>query len=124
MRNPILIKSYYAPAAVAGYLILKPVAGGVGLATAATDLLLGVSDAMGAAAGGMVDVTELGRSEVLSGGVIAHGDPLTSDGQGRAIKAVPAAAAITRIIGFAVMDANLGDIFEYSSAPGIIARSA
>ena len=79
---------------------------------------------MGADAGKMVDVAQAGWSEVRCGGVIANGDPLTANGSSFAIKAVPAAGVITRIIGFAMSDGNDGDIIPYLIAPGVIAKSA
>jgi hypothetical protein len=124
MSNQLLTKSFYSALAIAPYLLTKSSAGGAALASAATDALLGSSGAMGVQAGGMLDVMQVGFDEVTSGGVITDGDPLTSDAQGRAIKAVPGVGVITRIIGFARADANLGDIFHFQVAHGVIAKSA
>lgn len=122
--TPTFIKSFAALAVIAGNLIVKAGTNGVSVASAATDPLIGVADSMGAAAGAMLDVPQAGWHEVRCGGVVTNGDPLTSDATGRAIKAVPTANAITRIVGFAMSDGNDGDIIPYLIAPGVIAKSA
>lgn len=126
MTTPILIKSFRAgAAAIAGFLILKFGAGGVAeVATAGTDPLIGAAGSLGAPANGMVDVTEVGWSEVRAGGNIAYGDPLTANNLGKAIKAVPVAGSVVRIIGFARSDASDGDIIPYLVAPGVLATPA
>ena len=61
------------------------------------------------------------QPEVEAGGAIAAGDPLTSDAQGRAVKA---AAAGDRIIGFACKAATeAGEIIDYQFAPGFLATA-
>lgn len=126
MTTPILTKSFrVGAAAIAGLLIMKFGTGGAAeLATAGTDPLIGSAGSLGAPANGMVDVTEVGWSEVRAGGNIAYGDPLTANGSGKAIKAVPVAGSVVRIIGFARMDAADGDIFPYLVAPGVLATPA
>lgn len=121
--TPILIKSFRAgAAAIDGYLIVKSVSGHVELATAGTDPLVGAAGQFGAPANGMVDVTEVGWSEVRAGGNIADGDPLTANNLGKAIKAVPVNGTNVRIIGFARSDAADGDIIPYIAAPGILPK--
>ncbi|MFT4162851.1 hypothetical protein [Shinella sp.] len=123
--TPILIKSFRAgAAAIAGYLIVKSVGGHAELATASTDPLIGAAGSLGAPAGGMVDVTEAGWSEVRAGGNISDGDPLTANNLGKAIKAVPVAGSVVRIIGFARSDASDDDVIPYLVAPGVIATPA
>lgn len=125
MTTPVLIKSFRTgSAAIVGYLILKSVGGRAEVATAATDPLIGAAGSLGAPADGMVDVTEVGWSEVRAGGNIADGDPLTADNAGKAVKAVPVAGSVVRIIGFARQDAADGDIIPYLAAPGVIATPA
>lgn len=124
--NPLLIKSYRVASAIAAHLIVAAAAGNeVTQATANADLLIGVAGSMGASAtGDMVDVVKVGREEVLAGGTVSFGDPLTSDADGKAIKAVPVASTIVRIIGFAEVDAEAGDIFPFHVAPGILTNPA
>ena len=117
-------KGIRAITAIAPFLIVKAVAGGVAVASAATDPLIGTSDSLGCAVDKMLDVAMGNQPDVTAGGAITFGDELTSDAQGRAIKAVPVTGVITRTIGFAMSDANLGDIFPYHYAPGTIAKSA
>lgn len=119
--NPVLTKSYRASAAIVGFLIAK--ASGdrtVAPATAATDLLIGAADELGADAGGMLDVVEVGVSRVRVGGNVSFGDPLTSDGQSRAVKAVPAAGTVVRIIGFARADGAVDEIIPFLAAPSVM----
>jgi hypothetical protein len=49
---------------------------------------------MGGSTGGMVDVVRAGLASVRLGGTVAAGDPLTSDANGKAVKAVPARRSI------------------------------
>lgn len=121
--TPTFIKSFRALVAVAGNLIVKAGVDGVSVAGSGTDPLIGTSDSMGAHADAMVDVVQGGHGEVRAGGTFAFGDPLTSDAQGRAIKAEPAAGTVVRIIGFAMQDADENDIVPYLFAPGCIAAA-
>ena len=126
MTTPVLIKSFRATAvAIAGYLILKAAADRkVAVASAGTDALIGAAGSMGAPADGMVDVTVAGWDEVRAGGNISFGDPLTSNNVGKAVKAVPVAGSVVRIIGFAMSDASADDIIPYQVAPGVLATPA
>ncbi|WP_439604381.1 hypothetical protein [Shinella sp.] len=124
--TPILTKSFrVGAAAIAGFLIAKFGAGGAAeVASAATDPLIGAAGSMGAPAGGMLDVTEVGWSEVRAGGNISWGDPLTANNLGKAVKAVPVAGSVVSIIGFARSDASDGDVIPYIVAPGVLATPA
>lgn len=79
--------SYVAEAAVPRYRIVKPgAAGGVVLATAATDKLLGTAgNEPGASTGEVVDLAVGPLPKVVLGGTVAQGDLLTSDANGKAI---------------------------------------
>lgn len=90
-------------------------------ATAATDALMGTSDDLGAQANDRVDVCMGGLPEVEAGGTLAAGDPITSDSEGKAVKAT---AAGNRIIGFAMTSASSGDIIPYQFAPGTLGVAA
>lgn len=119
--TPILIKSFRASAAVAGHVIVA--AGAANEITAANGAgakSLGVTDGMGAAAGGMGDVVQLGWGEVRVGANVEFGDPLTADANGFAVPAEPTAGTDVRIVGWAMSDGGPGDIIPLHVVPGII----
>lgn len=124
--TPLLTKSFRATAAaIAGYLIIKANAGGlVSVAAAGTDPLLGTSGSLGAPANGIADVVQVGWDEVRVGGDVTFGDPLTANAAGKAVKAVPVAGSVIRIIGYAMSDGADGDIIPYQVAPGVLPRPA
>jgi hypothetical protein len=76
--------------AVTAYHIVQETGtdGQVALATAASQKLCGVTTNLDFAAGETGDICKGGIAPVIFGGAVAAGDPLTSDGTGRAIKAV------------------------------------
>ncbi|MCK4786215.1 MAG: DUF2190 family protein [Desulfobacteraceae bacterium] len=122
MKKPILIMTFVAEAAVAPYRIVK---GGttdddVLQGAAVTDGLRGVCGALNADAGERVDISLVGIEEVEYGGTIAKDDPITSDANGKAVKAAPAAGVNNRIIGFAMVAGVSGDIGSVLIAPGQI----
>ncbi|WP_296579662.1 capsid cement protein [Xanthobacter sp.] len=114
--SPLLIKSFAAAAAVAGYRIVTLGAGGAAQGAAAPGDIIGVSDSLGADAGGMLDVIMVGAGEVTCGGNVAAGKPLTADAQGRAVQAT--AGAGVRIVGFALAAGAVGDVIPVHVAPG------
>ena len=118
--QPGFIKSRPTPQAVAPYAIVAFTGAGsaVRQAIAATDPLAGVADSMGSQAGGMADVQLTQIADFQAGGTIAPGDPLTSDANGRAVKAVKQVGAIVNVIALAQAPALVGDVF-----PGLIAPS-
>lgn len=124
MSRP-LIKSYLGAADIAAYLIVKAAAASVDTtvraAAAATDALIGVAGSMGGESGKPVDVTILGPAEVRLGGTVSFGDPLTSDGNGKAIKAVGAAATTKFIVAYALAPGVADDVIPIRVAPGILA---
>ncbi|WP_273792385.1 capsid cement protein [Brucella anthropi] len=124
MNTPIFTKSFCSLVDVPAYTILKADVNGVSLASANTDPLIGASDSMGAPAGGMADCIQGGWSEVRAGGAFVFGDPLTSDDQGRAIKAEAKAGTVVRIIGHAMADAAENDIVPYLCGLGSIGAAA
>jgi hypothetical protein len=77
---------------------------------------------MGCDASEMLDVIMAGEGEVTAGGNIAFGDPLTSDANGKAVKAVVTSSASVRIAGFANQAAVAGDVFRYTIAPGFLTK--
>lgn len=122
MRNEGLQKTLIAGAAVSKNRILK-----FGAAddtaihgAASTDLLIGVSDNLGASSGEPFDVIIDGIALVEYGGNVTRGDLLTSDSVGRAIAAAPAAGVNARVIGVAMLSGVSGDIGSVRIAPGRI----
>ncbi|MEI6158362.1 MAG: capsid cement protein [Roseococcus sp.] len=71
----------------------------------------------GAASGERMDIALGGLVEVVAGGTIAAGDPVTSDASGAAVIAAPAAGVNARVLGFAHEAAVAGDIFRVLLSP-------
>lgn len=119
-----LIKSRLAAGAIAANRLVKRTAnrGEAAQAAASTDAIAGVSDGMGAsAAGQMCDVHELGLYDVVAGGNLAAGDPVTSDANGKAVKAVkPGAGVRTFCAGTVQEPAVIDDIVPIMVAPFVI----
>lgn len=122
------IKSYIGAVAVDPYLIVKAAAPTTGTTVrpgaAATDALLGVTDALGGDQGGTVDVTLAGPAEVRLGGNVAFGDPLTSDANGKAIKAVVVSGQSVVVIGWAGAPGALDDIIPITVAKSYLSKPA
>ncbi|HEY0466067.1 MAG TPA: hypothetical protein VGC79_17775 [Polyangiaceae bacterium] len=119
---PKLIKSFGAGGALGAYRIVKNGAadGTVLIAAAATDKLLGVTDRIATASGDVADIVLSGSGELVAGGNVAFGDPITSDAAGAGVVAAPAGGANVRIIGFALSSAVANDIFPIRVAPGFM----
>jgi len=126
MSNALLVKSYTATAvAIDPFLIVAATAlDKVMAAVAATDLLRGTAGSMGAPADGLVDVDMVGVSKVKLGGTVANGEPITSDGASKGIKALPANSTQVRIIGFALQAGVAGDLIDYHVAPGCLSKAS
>lgn len=108
MHNDGLVKAFVATTAVGQYLLVRATSGGAGLATAATDPLIGVCDSpKGAAQGEAMDVVLSDIAQVRYGGTVAAGDLLTSDAQGRAIATTTAGQ---RVVGIALVAGAVDDI--------------
>jgi hypothetical protein len=122
MSNPVLIKSFPIAAALAGNLIvaLSGTDNEAEGATANTDAIFGVSERMGAAAGGQLDVVLSGTYDVVAGGDVTAGDFITADANSKGIPAAPAAGNVVRYAGIALLDAVAGDLFPILVAPGAI----
>jgi hypothetical protein len=125
---PTFIKSHEASADIEAFRIARFSDAGasqkVAQGSAATDALIGVFDRMGGATGGMVDVVRAGLASVRLGGTVAAGDPLTSDANGKAVKALAAAGATRRIVGFADQPGVADDIIDAWIAPGLLHEPA
>ncbi|SFF13466.1 capsid cement protein [Nitrosomonas sp. Nm166] len=122
MANEMLNKNYTAGGAISAYRIVKAGAndGEVLQAAAATDLLMGVCGAIAPASGERVDIVKVGIAQVEFGGTVTRGQPVTSDANGKAVAAAPAAGVNNRIIGFAEVSAVSGDIADVLIAPGLM----
>ncbi len=126
MSNPGLTKTRTASGAIAARRIVKFTAndGEAAQASAATDKLMGISTIIPTDSGGRVDVVLEGTALCEFGGVTAPGDPVTSDANGKAILAAPAAGTRARIIGFAMDVTADGVIAGVKLAPGFITTPA
>lgn len=115
-------RSAKAEAAVEAYRIVKfgTADDTVIKAAASGDLLIGTSDGLDKATGEMVDYSVGSVHEVRLGGTVTRGQPLTSDANGKAIAAAPAAGANVRIIGFAAQSGVLDDVIRYFYSPGLM----
>ncbi|MNU42689.1 hypothetical protein D3C71_314540 [compost metagenome] len=83
----------------------------VGLATSATDDIIGVTADVGAEApGDLVDVYRSGPANVDFGGNVGRGKEVVSDANGKAVQAAPAAGTICRVGGLAEQSHVAGDI--------------
>lgn len=122
MSNPILIKSFPIAAALEGNLIvaLSGADNEAEGATANTDAIFGVSERMGAAAGGQLDVVLSGTYDVVAGGNVTAGNFITADANSKGIPAAPSAGNVVRYAGIALLDAVDGDLFPILVAPGAI----
>lgn len=117
---PTLTIAFEAAQDVAPFRIVR-ITGNTGFVTngsnSNTALLIGVSDAMGGTAGGMVDVHLDGTADVEVGGVVPAGQPVTANATGQAVAST--AGAGRRIIGFALQHGTAaGDIIKVRLAPG------
>jgi folate-dependent tRNA-U54 methylase TrmFO/GidA len=119
MSNPGLIKSKRVEGDVNPYRFVKhgSADGVVAQGAAATDALCGVSHNVGAEDGGIVDVIKSDITEIEYGGTVAAGDPLTSDAEGKAIKATVSGS---RVGGYAEVSAVAGDIADMYINLGIL----
>lgn len=122
MSNELLLKSYVAQGAIAKYRIVAfgTADGTVVASSAATSLHIGVNAELDVVSGERVDVIRSGLPLVEYGGAVTRGQPLTSDAQGRAVAAAPAAGSNVRIVGFAETNAVLGDVDRMLFAPGVM----
>lgn len=118
-----IIKNFVASGAIGHQVQVKATAtdGQVALATAATDLVIGVTDYPGGAADGeRIDVVLFGETEVQVGGTIAFGGFFTASAGGKAVAPAPAAGANNRTGGILTIGAVSGDIARVLVIPGQI----
>ncbi len=123
MGNPTLIKEGTAEGAVTKYRIVKLGAsdGGYVQSAAATDFHAGIySENFDVASGERLGIIKQGLADVEYGAAVTRGAPLTSDANGKAVTAAPAAGANVRIIGFAEVSGVAGDIGLAWVSPGLM----
>lgn len=122
MANPDLIKTFTAETAVAPYRAVKHGTADTNVVqgAASTDALLGVSGQVAGDAGKRVDITLADIAEIEYGGAVTRGDWLTSDADGKAVVAAPAAGVNANVLGRAMCSGVLGDIGRCLLAPGRI----
>ena len=112
--NPFT-KSFTASGAIGHRRLVKFTGtdGVVALATAATDLIAGVTDyPSGAADGERIDVILLGPAEVVAGGNISAGASITAGAAGAAVAAAPATGANNVLAGIVLVGAASGDFVK------------
>lgn len=116
-KNPQIIKSFLATAAIAGNLAVKFGADDstVAVATASTDLVIGFTDELGITTdditkGKRVDVVMAGIGEITAGGDVTRGQRLTATTGGKSIAAAPAAGVNAQVSAIALASAADGDI--------------
>lgn len=111
IRHEGLARTYVADAAIAKCRIVK-ITGQKTCAQAAavSDAVVGVADSLGAGSGETLDVILDGVATVQYGGNVAVGALLTTDANGKAVTAAPAAGANNRIIGVALVAGVADDL--------------
>lgn len=119
MNSPDKTLTFDAGAAITKRRIVKPGAADLAVVqgAAATDFLIGVSTDVDSDSGDHVDVILSGVAEVEYGGNVTRGALLTSDADGKAVVAAPAAGANNRVIGIAVISGVSGDIGSVLISP-------
>ena len=99
--------SYTAKEDIQASTIVKFDQDGITTASEKNDKLVGIAGTLGYCEGDSIDIYMTGeRVEVVSGGTFSKGDMLTTDSQGRAVKA----SASSNIIAIALDDAVENDI--------------
>lgn len=115
MSTPTLIRNFVAGTGGIGQNRIARFGaadGEVVASAAAADAHIGVCiQPGGSLAGQRVDIALDGIVEVIAGGTITRGAVLTSDANGAAVTAAPAAGVNNRVLGIAMVSAVAGDIF-------------
>lgn len=119
MANPGLIKTFSANGSISPFRIVSwgTQDHEVKQANGPSIPLVGTADDVGHTSDNQVDVVLGDLPEIEYGGDVLRGDPLTSDADGRAVKATVSGS---RIVGFAHISAAVGVIGPYNHAPGIL----
>jgi hypothetical protein len=124
----ILTKGYQASAAVNPFRFVTHAGDDrvVAQASGVTDKIIGSSDMVGQLTPGQdIDITHIGIGEItLGAGGCTRGDFLTSDANGKAVRAVFQPGSTIYTGGFALESGNAGDVIPYVIAPGFLANEA
>jgi hypothetical protein len=122
VSNPLLSKALTAGGAIAPYRVVKFSAAETAVqSAAATDMHIGVNTDLAVASGERFEVSTHGIAWVEAGAAGTLGGPFTSDAQGRAVNAAPAAGVNNRIGGiFWDAPAAAGDIVRVLLSPGLV----
>jgi len=120
VNNPGIIKAFTAETAIEPYRIVKfgSEDDEVVQEAAVSDGSIGVADKLGGTAGGRVEVSLSGATEVEYGGTITRGALITSDADGKAVASAPAAGVNNRTVGVAMVSGVAGDIGSVLINPG------
>lgn len=121
--NETLVKSYLAQAQIGPYLIVKDgtADGTVTPATAATDKPKGVSvPTITVPSGQRADVVLDGIAQVVLGGTVTRGDPITANATGQGVLAAPGAGVNNHIVGFAEVSGVANDVIPVRLARGVM----
>lgn len=104
--------NYNAEGTIPAYTLVKFGAadGGVVVAAAGTDLIIGGIGRVPAVAGDRIDIIRDDFVEVQLGGTVIRGQKITSDGAGKGIAAAPAAGANVHVLGVAESSGVAGDV--------------
>lgn len=116
-----LIKNYTSQGKTDQYRLIAPGSKDGHVSRAGVgDKLLGASGVRGAQDQARLDVYLDNIRPIKFGGTVAFGDPLTSDADGRAIKADPADGVTIPIAGHAMCSATEGVVGDMHVLPGYI----
>jgi hypothetical protein len=118
-----LTKSLEATTAIPARRFVKyGAADGTGVpAVSGAAFIAGVSSELDTAVGERASVFMNGNiADIVYGGNVTRGDPLTADAEGRAVAAAPAAGANVFCGGFAEVSGVLGDIGSVAVSPFIM----
>lgn len=122
MSNPLMFKAFTAGGAINPYRIVRfSATDTVVQASAATDALFGVNSDLVIVSGERCEVMTDGIAWVEAGAAITIGALITSDANGRAVTAAPAAGVNNRVIGVALdAAAAAGDQIRVLLSPGSV----
>lgn len=120
-RNAEFNKGFVAGGAIAAKRIVKfgSADNAVVQAAAVADFAIGVSD-LAVASADHVTVVMGGIAIVEYGGNVTRGAMLTTDADGKAVTAAPAAGTNNRVIGIAMVSGVSGDLGSVLLQPGMV----
>jgi hypothetical protein len=112
--NAGLTKNYNAGGTIAARTLVKFGADAktVVAAAAVSDAIIGVTTDVAVVITEPTDVIHEGIALVKAGGTVTRGGLVTTDASGQGVAAAPAAGTNNRIIGVAMEDAVIGDLFN------------